>query len=176
MAREGVVGDADRTPYHLLLRVVATALHLHDPGLVGVADRERLTTADVAVLLDQLRHHLDGLAGRLGALQTEVHERTVVDLSLLVDHLVAAAIGGLADAELPLVDVADDVVRHGCLGDEAVALVGVVVDDLAHSALGVLACRIVAEFGEHAVVVGIVRAEHGTVGSGSLARDEVGAG
>ena len=28
MAREGVVGDADRTPYHLLLRVVATALHL----------------------------------------------------------------------------------------------------------------------------------------------------
>ena len=53
---------------------------------------------------------------------------------------------------------------------------GVVVDNLTHLTLAVSACGIVAQTGEHTVIVGVIGAEHGAVDGGSFRSNEIGAG
>ena len=64
------LGDADRRPDGALLER-PWRHDLEVPDLVLVADGEALTSVDVAVLLRQGAHYLDGLAGGLGPLQAE---------------------------------------------------------------------------------------------------------
>ena len=92
------------------------AHHLHDPRLIGVTNRKRLALRAISVLLHQRCHHIDGLAGCLRALQSDVDERAVVDDASRIDHLLASAKGRLANGHLPFVDVADDVVSLLGLG------------------------------------------------------------
>ena len=175
MGAYSIVGDTHSHP-HNALGALASALHLHDPRLIGVADGECLALGAVAILLHERSHHADGLACRLGALQSHVDERAIVEDARGVDHLLASAIGGLGDGELKLVDVAYHVVGDGSLGYFAMILSRVPIVDLAHRALRVGACWIVAEVAEHAVVVGVVGHHHRAVDTRLLAHDIVGAG
>ena len=61
--RDAVVGDADGHP-HGAFAARPFADHFHDPDLVLVGYRERLSAAVVTVRSHKIGHHLDGLAGR----------------------------------------------------------------------------------------------------------------
>ena len=76
---------------------------LQDPRLLGIGDGDRLALVRVAVLGDQLGHHLDGLAGGAGPLQAQASSSGVVDQPLRIVHLLPAAEGGLGHGELVLV-------------------------------------------------------------------------
>ena len=175
MCTDAIVGDAQSHPHNILRTRTATH-HLHDPRLVRVADREGLALRAVSVGLHETRHHLDSFAGGLGTLQAEIHQRTVVDNARGVHHLLATAEGSLTDAHLILIDVADDVVRHGSLRNPPMTHRRVVVVDPALLILGMRASSIVAQACEQAIVVGIVGTEHTTVGTCVLADDEIGTG
>ena len=108
-------------------------------------------------------------------MQGNVDQRTVVDDTCRVCHLLAPAEGGLTDGDLPLVGVADDIPRLRCLGNLAQRLVGVPLDNLAHLTGLMGSGRIVVEGHEGTVGVGIVGDEHGAVGAGFLANDEISA-
>ena len=176
MSADHVVGDAQGHPHGaslLYLAVAGGAHHLHDPGLVGVADGEGLTLGVVAILLRERGHHVDGLAGGLRALQGDVDERAVVEDARGVDHLLASAEGGLADGYLPLVDVANDVVGLLGLRYLAVVFIRVPVIHLQHLPLGVLGGRTMDQALEHAVAVSRVGADDGAVLRSPFSYDEV---
>ena len=176
---DGLVGNSASHPHHTFLRLLAvgtTALHLQYPSLVGVADGECLTLGIVAILFYQRRHDANGLAGCFRALQTDVDERTVVDESRGVYHLLTTAIGGLANGDLPLVDVAHHIVGLSSFGNLAQILVGVPLVYLAHVALLMLGSRIVCQVHEGTIGVGIVGTDDRAVHRGFLADNEIGAG
>ena len=159
MATDGLVRNTTSHPHHTLLRLLAvgtTALHLQYPSLVGVADGECLTLGIVAILFHQRCHDADGLARCLRALQTDVDERSVVDESRRVYHLLTTAIGGLANSDLPLVDVTHHVVGLSSFGNLAQILVGVPLVYLAHVALLMPGSRIMCQIHKGTIGVGIV--------------------
>ena len=176
VAGDGLVGDADGDPDGALLGALAD--HLHDPDLVGVGDGEALAGGGVAVLVHQVGHDVDGLAGGPGALQGDVDERAVVDDAPAggVDELGQAAPGGLGDDELVLVHVAHHIISMCHFGDLAHVLAGIPVDDLAHGAGLVVGGGLVVEGAVEGVRVGGVGDHGGAVLGGLLAGYEVGAG
>ena len=109
MGADAVVGDAQGNPDGSF-PPLPFADDLHNPRLVGVANGDALATAVVTVLLHQLGHALDGLAGVGGALQGEPHQREVVEQPLAVLEFQPSVEGGLHDGQLLLVHQADHVV------------------------------------------------------------------
>ena len=181
------VGDAAGHPYgavapafdHLALGVkhlLALADELHNPGLLGINDGEGLALGGVAVGVHQLGNDLDGLAGVLGALQGNVNQGAVVDHPLALFQFLDAAVGGLADGQLPLVHVADNRVGVRHLRDLAEQLARVPLDDIHHRAGGIVLGRAVVKFTVKLVRVGGVGDEAGTVPAGAFRDNEVGAG
>ena len=162
VARNGIVGNADGAPHDS--SILASALHLHDPGLVGVAEREGLSLRAVAIGLGQGCHHLDGLAGRLRALQSKIDERPIIDAAFGIDHLLTTAICSLANGHLIFIDVSDDIVGLFSLRNLSDVFVAVPVHDVAHRAFGMSGGGVVAEANEHAVVIGIVSTHDATIG------------
>ena len=65
---DAVVGDAQGDPDGPF-PTLPFADDLHDPRIIGVTDGDAFAATIVAVLLHQLGHALDGLAGVGGALQ-----------------------------------------------------------------------------------------------------------
>ena len=105
-------------------KLVSLSDHFEDPHFVLVHDGERLAFAVIAVSGDQIGHHFDGFTGSLGALQRQPDQVSVVDDALLRDELFTTDESGLADGDLILVHVADDVVCVGHLRDLAERPVG----------------------------------------------------
>ena len=159
MGANGIVGHTQGYPRHGLA-ACTTAHHLHDPCLVGVADAEHLTRTAIAIFLGQRGHHFDSLTRGLGALQSQVHERAIVDETRRVDKLRTATIGGLADGDLPLVDIANHTVGYRRLGYLAVILFAVAVDDATHLARGMGAGRQISQVAERAERVGVIGTHH----------------
>ena len=124
------------------------------------------------------RHHADGFASGLGALESERHERHIVDAAhgILRPEFFATAESRFGDGELVLVDVAHHIISVGCLGNFAEGLVGVAVYDFAHRTGRMLAGRIVEQAAVHAVGVGTVSDETLSVLRGFLAYQQIGAG
>ena len=162
MTGDGIVRNAHRAPDHAAL--IARALHLHNPCLIGIADSEGLAFRAIAILLRKRRHHLDGLTCRPGTLQADVNQGTVVDQPLFVDHLLASSVGCLADSDLILIDIAYHIVCLRCLRYLAEIAVRVPVDDIPHRALRMLGRGIVGQSDEHAIIVRVVSTHHGPVG------------
>ena len=77
MSANGIIRNAHRHPNHFLA-TRATAHHLHDPSLVGVAEGERLATAIETIGVGQRRHHLNGLASRARTLQCDINEAAII--------------------------------------------------------------------------------------------------
>ena len=123
------------------------------------------------------RHHADGFASGLGALQAERHERHIVDTAhrILRPEFFAAAESCFGDGQLVLIDVAHHIISVGCLGDFAEGFVGVAVYDFAHRTGRVLARGIVEQAAVHAVRVGAVSDETLSVLRGFLAYQQIGA-
>ena len=153
-----------------------SAHHLQDKRLVGVCHREGLALGVVAVLLSQLIHNLDGFASGLGSLQGDVDQRTVVDDACGINHLFAAAKGGLGDYYLMLVHIAHHVVGHRGLVNLAPQFIAFPVEDLALRTLGVSAGREVLHHAVSSIAVGVVAYKHAAVFTGFLANDDIGAG
>ena len=174
MSTDGIVGNTECHPYHRLATRTA-AHHLHNPRLVGVADGECLTLGVISVSLGKCSHHLDSLASRLRALQGEIDERTVVDYTCGIHHLLASAECCFTDGYLPLVDVADNIPCLSCLRYLTMIFICVPVEYLHHLALGMLSGRIMCKTLEHTIVVGTVAAHHGAIYTRLLAHDKVGA-
>ena len=173
---DAVVGDAHSHPHSAFGRVAFTD-HFEDPSLVGVGNRERFALRCVTMAGYKARHHADGFASRLGALQSERHERHIVDTAhrILRPEFFAAAESRFGDGQLVFVDVAHHIISVGCLGDFAEGLVGVAVYDFAHRTGRVLARWIVEQAAVHAVGVGTVSDETLSVFRGFLAYQQIGA-
>ena len=158
MATDGIVGNTLCHPNDALLSF-SFALHFHDPCFVRVADGECLTFGAVAVGLSQRCHHLDGFARGPRALQAEIDQRAIVYASIGIDHLLTAAIGGLANGYLKLIDVANDIIGDGSLRNLTNIFMRVPIYDVAHLSLFMCTGSIMRQSYEHAVVVGIVAAD-----------------
>ena len=123
------------------------------------------------------RHQADGFASGLGALQSERHERHIVDAAhrILWPQFFAAAESRFGDGQLVLIDVTYYIISVGRLGNFAEGFVGVAVYDFAHRTGRVLARWIVEQATVHAVGVGAVRDETLSVFRGFLAYQQIGA-
>ena len=84
---------------------LAFSYHFHDPDFVGVLDRERFPGGGIAVGAGELVHDLDGFAGGLGTLQSDVNQASIVDDAGGVNQLGKPAEGGFANGNLVFVDV-----------------------------------------------------------------------
>ncbi len=131
----------------------------------------------VGILAHEAGEDEDGLAGVLGALEGEVDVGAVVDAAFnLGGQFLAAAVGGLADGELPLVHVAHDAVGMGHLGNLDELLAAVPVDDLVHGAGGIVGGGAVVELAIEGVAVGGVGNHGAAVLGGAFGEEEIGAG
>ena len=173
MCADGIVRHSQCHPYHSFA-ACAAAHHLHDPRLLRVADGEGLSLAVISVGLGESGHHLYRLARCLRALQSNIDERSIVECTRRIHHLLATAKGGLANGHLPFVDVSHHVVGLFRFRYLSVILIRVPVAYVSHRALRVLACREVAEGLKHAVVVGAVGTHHRTIYTGFLSNNVVG--
>ena len=82
----------------------------HDPGLVGVADGEGLTAAIVTVFLNKFGHASYRFAGCGTTLQSQTHQREIVQQTFLVDEFQSSVKGRLHDGYLLFVHQADDII------------------------------------------------------------------
>ena len=174
MGRDAIVWDADCHP-HGTLHAWALAHDLEDPRLVLVAHGDGLTRAVVAILLQEVCHDDDGIARCSSTLKAEVDHGIIIEPAFGVLQLEAPVEGGLYDADLLLIDVANDVVGVFHLWD--VATDGSPAP-LADSDL--LSCLMTPARGAihgacKAVAVAVVSTDHGAIDRGCLAYDEVGA-
>ncbi len=126
----------------------------------------------VAVVLHEIGHDLDGLAGRACAFERHVDERTVVHDARGVGEFLASAPCTLGDGQTMFVHIAYGGVGLGHLRDVAEILSGVPLDYLAHFAGRMLAAGTVIKLAIERMAVGGVCHKHRTVGRGLLARDE----
>ena len=93
-----------------LLTIRATAHHLQHPRLLLVGNGESLTLGIIAILFHERGHDLKCLACRLRTLKGDVDQRTVVNDSRGVCHLLTSTEGCLTDGDLPLVGITDDII------------------------------------------------------------------
>ena len=107
-----VVGDAYCRP-HAANLLFPFAEHFEVPYLLGVGNGEALATVGIAILFDELAHQSDGLSGRGATLQGNAFQLFNHEHALGILQLLAAADGGLADAQLPLVDAGVGGVEEG---------------------------------------------------------------
>ena len=175
MGTDGIVRNTLSHPYNSLA-AGSLAHHLHDPSFVGIADCECLALRVVAIGIGQCGHHLDSITCSLGTLQGNIDKRSIIENTCRVDHLLATAIGSLANGNLPLIDVTYYIIGLRSLRYLAMIFVGIPVEHLAHGSLGMFGSRIMTKVLEHTVVVGTVRTEHRTISRCLLAHDEIGAG
>ena len=173
VAGDAVVGDAYGYPYGSLA-VLTFADEVHHPHLVGVADREGLAFAAVAVGLYQVGHALDGLAGSLAALQGDVDKASVVD-TLTAPEFFAAAPGRLADGELVLVHVADDGVGMTNFRNLHQGFTGVPLVDLTHGTGLMVSGGLELQKSVQRVAVRRVRDKGTTICRSRLTYDKIGA-
>ncbi len=86
VSADAVVGDSQSHP-HGTFAAFALAYYLHNPRLVGVADGDCLAATVISVLVNELRHTADSLAGCGRALQSKTHKAEIVEQALIVDKL-----------------------------------------------------------------------------------------
>ena len=172
MSADGVVGNAHSHP-HSTFVLWSLAYHLHNPRLVRVAYRKGLALRIVTILSNERCHHVNSLASCLRALKSDVDERAIIENALGVNKFLAPAERCLSDGHLPLVDVSNDIISLWSLGNLAMINIGVPVVNLAHLTLSMLASRVMAKTLEHSVVIGIICANDGTIGTCSFCHDEV---
>ena len=177
MRTDGIIGNTHRHPYGTLLgdgTVRTAALHLHDPRLVGIADGEGLTLGVIAVLLHQCRHDTDSLTCRLGTLEGDIDQGSVVDDTRRVHHLLTATVGRLTDGHLPFVDIPHDIIGLQSLVNLSQVLVGVPLIDLSLVTFLVLGGRIMIQRHIRTIGVCIICADDGAVGTCLLAYHKIG--
>ena len=174
---DAIIGNAHSHP-HCAFGGIAFADHFEDPSFVGIGHGKRFALRSIAVVRHQIRHHADGLACSLGTLQSERHERHIVDAphGILRPELFAAAESRLGDGYLVLIDIAYYIISIGCLRNFAEGLVRVSIHDLAHRAGGVFARGIMKHASIHAVGIGTVSDETSSVFRSFLAYQQIGAG
>ncbi len=172
MAAYVAFGNAAGNPHGALVGL-SLADKLHHPHLVGIGYGERLARGGIAVVAHKARHHVDGLAGCLGALQGDVYQRAVVDYAAAF-KLGATAPGALGYGEAMLVHIADGGICVGCLGNLAKELAGVPFHHRSHGACGVVGGRLAVQLAVERVAVGGIcydrAAVGGSAGSGNKAR------
>ena len=175
MSTDGIIRNTLSHPYYSLT-AGSLAHHLHDPSFVGIADSEGLTLRVVTIGISQCSHHLDSLAGSLGTLQGNIDKRSIIENTCRVNHLLATAIGSLANGNLPLIDITYYIIGLWSLWYFAMIFVGIPVEHLAHGSLGMLGSWIMTKVLEHTIIVSTVRTEHRTICRCLLAHNEIGAG
>ena len=182
MRANGAVRHAAGHPDDALVHVDAVAHahaladEFHDPGLVLIGNGEGFPLRGVAVFIGQRNNDVDGFAGRLGALQGDVDEGTVVDAAVLVRQFLAATPGGFRDDELELVHVAHRLVGVRNLLDFTQIAVGVPLVDGEHGAGLPVRRGLIVQLAEQVMGVRRVRDQHGAVLAGAAGDDNVGTG
>ena len=73
MGSDGIVGNTDSHPDSAFL-TFSFADQIHDPDLIGVAEREGLSFGGIAVFVNEGNEPLDGFAGGLTALEGDIDE------------------------------------------------------------------------------------------------------
>ena len=158
VARDAVVGHAARYPHGSLVGF-SFAYEFHYPHLVGVGYGEAFARGGVSVFIHQVCHHLEGLAGGLGAFQAQENQRAVVNKAGAV-QLRSSAPGAFGYHESVLVHVAHAGVGVGYLGYLAHIFAGVPFGYLAHRAGCVVGGGAVVELAVERVAVGGIGGEH----------------
>ena len=168
------VGNAHRYPDGAFL--LAFAHDLKDPALFLVGDGKALALRAIAIFLDQLVHHADRFAGRAGALQRHIDQRTVVDDAVFVLQMGTAAEGGLHNDELVLVHIAHRLVGMGHLGDLAAVVSAVPVVDIEQGTRRMVGGRTEIQFSVKLVGISRIGYHTRTIGRSALGHDHIGAG
>ena len=98
-----VVGDAHSGPYTTDV-LLSLAEDFENPHLVLVGNGEAFSAVAIAILFHKVAHQADGLTGGRAALQGYSLQFLYQEQSFLVLQLLTASDGGLADAQLFLVE------------------------------------------------------------------------
>ena len=72
MSTDSIIRYANSHPHYLLFLAATTALHLHNPRLVGITDSKGLTLTTITVFLNKSCHHTNGLTGSLTSLKSNI--------------------------------------------------------------------------------------------------------
>ncbi len=171
-------GHPDDAFVHVLSvsQVHALADEFHDPGFVLVGNGEGLSLGGIAVFIGQFHNDVNGLAGRLGALQGNIDKGAVIYSAGLVFQLRPAAPGGFRYDELELVHVAYGLVGMGHLGNLGQGPLGIPVENLDLAAFPPVFGRLVVKLPVDGMGIGRIGNQDGTVRAGTPADDDVGAG
>ena len=175
MGANGIIGYSPGNPYRTF-RARTLTLHLHYPGLIGIAYRKGFSFRTVAIRLHKSCHHLYRLACSSGTLQGNINKRTVINQTRRIDHFFTAPISGLANGYLKLVNVTNHVISFSSLRNFSMKFMCIPVYYLTHLAFGMLARSIMSQTYEHSIIVSIITANHGTVGRGFLSDNKIGTG
>ena len=167
MGCDGIVGNTDSDPVGAFLSF-ALADQIHDPYLLGVAEREGLTFGGIAVFVDEGNEPLDGFAGGLTALEGDIDEGTIVDADGVPKGF-AAAPSGLTDGDLVLVHISHYGIGVGNLRDGSLWTSGIPVLHFAHRAFRVIGSRDEMQEAVHAVGVRSIGDDGTTIRGGIFA-------
>ena len=175
MATDTIVGYTNSNPYGTLT-TRSLAYHIHYPHLVGVCNREALALAAIAILLDQLCHNGNSLAGSFGTLQGNVHQTAIIEhTSGSITEFLTTAIGGLMNGKLMLVHQANNGIGFLCLGNLSQIVIALVMIKGTHLTFLVLSTRKEIHIAVCSIVITTIRDNDTAVLAGFLAYDKVGA-
>ena len=141
MRHHRIIRNTHSNP-HDMLTAWPAARHLEQPSLVRVTHRERLARTAKSVFVGQTGHYLDRLTSRAGTLQSQIHQRPIVDNPFTINQFFSTFKGRFADCHLPLIDVARHQIGHWSLGNLSVIDARVTVINLAHSS-GLMLARLI---------------------------------
>ena len=148
--------------------------HFHNPCLIRVGNRERLTAAVIAIFLNQVCHHLDCFLSSTRTLQSYVNQASVVHNTRRIYQLRTATKCSFGNGNLKFIHVADYVISLLCFLNLTQIFARIPVINIAHCSLFMLSCWIMIQIAEHTVRVGRIRYDNRTVGRGILAHNKVG--
>ena len=162
MRRDAIVGDAHSHP-HSALHAWALAHDFENPSLVLVAHGDGLARAVVAIFLQEVGHDDDGLTSCGSTLQPQMNHGVIVEPALGVLQFQTAIEGGLYDAHLLLIDIANDIVGVFHLWDVASDGSPAPLADGYHLTSLVAAARGAIHGTCEAVAIAIVGTNHGAI-------------
>ena len=184
MSRHISVGNAAGDPDDSFADVLSLpyfaslADQLHDPGLLGICDRERFAAGVVAVLVGQIDDDANRLACGASPLQRDIDQRSVVHHARRVGQLAASAKRTFGNDELVFVHVAHRGVGLFRLRDHPQPATRIPFVDGKHGPrfIGPARGTVLIEGSVELVRIGCIGHHYAAIGRGSARNDEIGAG
>ena len=162
MCTNCIIRNTESYPNHAL-RAWSLAHHLHNPSFVRITDGKGFAFWIITIGIGEGGHHLDSLACRFTALESNIDEWTIVHDTCRISHLLTSTISSFTDGDLPFIDIANHIISLGSLRNLTMIFIGIPIVNLTHLALSMLTSRKMTEILEHTIVIGTIWTHHRSI-------------